>query len=125
MRIEVLGASANERRSIERLVRRVARAEKCRAGELSIVLVGNPEIRQLNRRFLGRNRATDVMAFPMSGELLGEVCVCRDQARIQARQHGVRLRSELLRLVLHGFLHLLGNTHRAMTPKYGRYLKGK
>jgi probable rRNA maturation factor len=124
MRIEVLGAaSAAERRAIERLVRRVARAEKCRARELSVVLVGNAEIRRLNRRFLGRDRTTDVMAFPISDELLGEVHVSRDQARIQARRYGVSLRSEILRLVLHGLLHLLGDTHQTMRPKYGRYLE--
>jgi probable rRNA maturation factor len=124
MRIEVLGAaSAAERRAIEQLARRVARAEKCRARELSVVLVGNSEIRRLNRRFLGRDRTTDVMAFPISDELLGEVHVSRDQARIQARRYGVSLRSEILRLVLHGLLHLLGDTHQTMRPKYGRYLE--
>lgn len=126
MRVAVLGArSAGERRAIEELVRRVARAETCRARELSIALVGNPGIRDLNRRFLGRDRATDVMAFPISDELLGEVYVSRDRARIQAREYGVSLRSEILRLVLHGFLHLLGDTHGAMKPKYGRYLKDR
>jgi probable rRNA maturation factor len=89
---------------------------------LSIVLVGNPEIRRLNLLFLKRNRATDVMAFPVSDRLLGEIYVSRDQARIQAARYGVSRRSETLRLVLHGFLHLLGYSHRTMRPKYGRYL---
>jgi probable rRNA maturation factor len=123
MRVEVFGArSVGERRAIERLARRVARTEKSRARALSIVLTGNPGIRRLNRRFLGRDRVTDVMAFPVSSDLLGEVYVSRDQARIQARRYGVSLRCELFRLVLHGFLHLLGYTHRAMRPQYRRYL---
>jgi probable rRNA maturation factor len=123
MRIDIAGTrSEPERRDILRLIRDVARAERCSAPELSIVLVGNPQIRRLNRLFLGRNRATDVIAFPISERLLGEVYVSRDQARIQAARYKATCREELLRLVLHGFLHLLGYTHRQMKPKYGRYL---
>jgi probable rRNA maturation factor len=123
MKIDIAGTrSQPERRDILRLIRDVARAEHCSAPELSIVLVSNLQIRRLNLRFLGKNRATDVMAFPISDRLLGEICVSRDQARIQAQRYKVTLREELLRLVLHGFLHLLGYTHRQMRPEYGRYL---
>ncbi len=122
MRIDIAGTrSQPERRDILRLIREVARAERCSAPELSIVLVSNPQIRRLNRLFLGRNRATDVIAFPISDRLLGEIYVSRDQARIQAPRYKATCREELLRLVLHGFLHLLGYTHRQMKPKYGRY----
>jgi probable rRNA maturation factor len=125
MKVDIAGTrSQPERRAILRLIRDVARAERCSAPELSIVLVSNPQIRRLNRLFLGRNRATDVMAFPISDRLLGEIYVSRDQARVQAQRYKVTCREELLRLVLHGFLHLLGDGHRQMKPKYGRYLGG-
>jgi probable rRNA maturation factor len=100
----------------------VAAAEKCRALELSLVLVSNPEIRRLNRRFLGRNRFTDVMAFPVSSDFLGEIYVSRDQARLQAREYDVPAKEELHRLVLHGLLHLLGYSHSQMPALERRYL---
>jgi probable rRNA maturation factor len=123
MKIDIAGTrSQPERRAIQKLIRDVARAEHCPDLELSVVLVSNPQIRRLNRLFLGRNRVTDVMAFPISNRLLGEIYVSRDQTRTQARRYKVSYREELLRLVLHGLLHLLGYTHRGMTPKYARYL---
>jgi probable rRNA maturation factor len=123
MKVDIAGTrSQPERRAILRLIRDVARAEHCSAPEFSVVLVSNPQMRRLNHLFLGRNRATDVMAFPISDRLLGEIYVSRDQARVQAQRYKVTFREELLRLVLHGFLHLLGHSHRQMKPKYGRYL---
>jgi probable rRNA maturation factor len=55
-------------------------------------------------------------------DVCGEVYVSRDQARIQAREHGVSYRAELLRLVLHGILHLCGLSHARMKPYESRYL---
>lgn len=123
MKVDIVGTrSRSERQAIARLVRRVLGDEKCPAREISIVLTSNREIRRLNRRFLGRDRNTDVMAFPISDELLGEIYVSRDQARTQAVEYGLSPDSELRRLVLHGLLHLLGYSHRRMQPQYRRYL---
>ena len=66
------------------------------------------EIRRLNRQFLERDRATDVIAFSGEGDLLGEIAVSIDTARRQARARGVSLESELKLLAVHGFLHLTG-----------------
>jgi probable rRNA maturation factor len=107
--------------------------------DVNVVFVTNRRIRELNRRFLGRDRPTDVISFnlpepPLPGtrsgratvpRLLGEVYVSRDQARIQARDFAVPVRSELRRLVLHGLLHLLGLSHKQMEPLYRRYLDVK
>lgn len=123
MKVTVAGARGeSEQRAIRQLLSRAAEAEHCRAGRLNVVLVSNARIRQLNRRFLGRDRETDVMAFPIGGDLLGEIYVSRDQVRVQARRFGHALRPELLLLVLHGFLHLLGYSHKAMATRYRRYL---
>ena len=126
MTVRVFGAETeSEARAVRSLLRAVARAEKCRAAELSVVFVSSPEIRRLNQRFLKHNRFTDVMAFPVSEEMIGEIYVSRDQAALQAVEYGVSLREELLRLVLHGFLHLLGYSHSQMPPLELRYLTGK
>lgn len=77
------------------------------------------EITGLNRLYLGRNGPTDVLAFPMSqGELrhinphlMGDVVISIDQAARQAKRLRHTLEEELLILILHGVLHLLGYDH--------------
>jgi probable rRNA maturation factor len=70
-------------------------------------------MRALNRRALGRDRATDVIAFGMrhAGTLVGDVYICPAMARRSAAVHGVPVRQEILRLVIHGTLHALGYAH--------------
>ena len=94
-----------------------------------VVFVTDLEIHALNRRFLKRDRPTDVISFnsneprlPGQPQLLGEVYVSRDRAHAQALEYGVPYGSEVRRLVLHGLLHLLGLTHRQMEQCYDRYL---
>ncbi|MCX7732521.1 MAG: rRNA maturation RNase YbeY [candidate division WOR-3 bacterium] len=91
-------------------------------GEINIIFVSNRKITELNRRFLGRNRPTDVLSFPLTqvrtgpgcGWVVGEIYISREQARLQAKAAGIRLHTELLQLVRHGLLHLAGFSHREM-----------
>jgi probable rRNA maturation factor len=80
---------------------------------LSITFLGGPKMRGLNRRALGRDRATDVIAFRLShlGQLAGDIYICPSVARRTAREAGVTEREETLRLVVHGVLHVLGQDH--------------
>ncbi|MDM7926970.1 MAG: rRNA maturation RNase YbeY [bacterium] len=103
----------------DRTVRRIAESvladetagrEKRPEGELSVVLTDNDFIRGLNGRFLGRNRPTDVIAFPLGeeGGVWGEVYVSVERTGEQAAEYGVPPEQELARCVIHGVLHLLG-----------------
>jgi len=94
------------------LARAVLRQERAPLSALSITFVGAARIRTLNRRHLGRDRATDVIAFPLGG-VAGDVYVCVPVARAQAARYGVTPREELRRLVIHGVLHVLGHDHPA------------
>ena len=87
-------------------------------GEVNVVLEGESGIRRLNRRFLSRAGATDVLAFnhpkpacPISrgGAFpFGDIYICLSRARDQAKQLGHTLETELLILTIHGALHLAG-----------------
>jgi probable rRNA maturation factor len=95
----------------EKLVKRILKKEKAE-GEINLVLMSDREIRKLNRKFRGRDKATDVLAFPMGEDgILGDVAISTQTARKNARRFGVGYQNEMKRLVIHGTLHLLGYEH--------------
>jgi probable rRNA maturation factor len=74
-----------------------------------VLIVGDRRIRTLNRRWLGHDRATDVISFPMDEDgYLGDIVISAVRARVQARENKVPLANEIERLVVHGILHLVG-----------------
>jgi probable rRNA maturation factor len=79
----------------------------------SLCLSNDAEVRGLNARFRGVNRATDVLSFPAedSASYLGDIIISIDTARRQALQLGHSLDEEVQILALHGLLHLLGYDH--------------
>jgi probable rRNA maturation factor len=69
-------------------------------------------MRSLNRRYRGKDKSTDVLAFPAGdGGLLGDIVVSVPFAARQARRRGEPVSREIDRLLLHGFLHLMGYDH--------------
>ena len=79
-------------------------------GILSVVLGDDKMLKELNQRFLKRNRPTDVMAFPLGAdreeEVWGEIYVSIERAKEQALIYNVSFSEELARLIIHGILHL-------------------
>ncbi len=118
-------------RLVRRLVALILRGEGIRA-RIAVVVVGDRTIRSLNRRFLGHDRATDVLAFDLGEPALpaGEVVVSAETARREGlrRCHGPR--AELLLYIAHGILHVLGwtdgtpATRRAMNARAAAYVRG-
>src|SRR4051812_11868726 len=102
------------------LVRKAAtaalRAEHVKDAMLSITFVGRAAISRLNRRYLGHHGATDVISFGLGrigrrGAVIGDVYICAEVARDNAKRQGISAGEELLRLVVHGTLHVLGHDH--------------
>ncbi|MFQ5353736.1 MAG: rRNA maturation RNase YbeY [Thermodesulfobacteriota bacterium] len=80
--------------------------------ELSLLLTLNGEIQELNKRFRGIDKSTDVLSFPMDDDLLlGDIAISMDMVREQALEARCRPEVELARLCHHGLLHLLGYEH--------------
>ena len=107
--------TATEARTIVRnAVKAALRSQSQREAEVSVTLMDDAAITQMNNDYLGRNRATDVIAFPLyeEGEApLGDVYIGIEQAVRQAASVGVPLAEELARLAVHGTLHVLGFDH--------------
>ena len=92
---------------------------------LSIALIGQGRIRKINKRYRGKNRTTDVLAFPESKVLLekfkvgpiqrtqnlGEIIICLREVNKNARKDNTTPEKELARVLIHGVLHLLGYDH--------------
>ena len=80
---------------------------------VTCLIATDRELRALNRKFRGQDRATDVLSFPASelGCGLGEIAISLDRAAAQAARAGHTLEEELRILMLHGMLHLAGMDH--------------
>lgn len=100
-------------------------------GELNVVWTNRAQLRMMNRRFRRTNRFTDVIAFrhgsasaegsfpqgPEKSEPFGDLYIAVDQARLNARRFGNSFDEEIVRLAVHGTLHLLGHTDYTPGPK--------
>lgn len=107
-------------RTVGRIVAAVLDAERRAAQprgrhvDVTITFVGPSHMRALNRTWKDRDVPTDVLAFPLpgpEGTVTGDVYICPAVARAYAREHAVPVRQELIRLVVHGTLHVLGYDH--------------
>ncbi len=83
--------------------------------ELSVHLVRDEPMRELNLTWRQQDRPTDVLSFPQEGELgealLGDVVINLDAVQRQSQDHELEPREEIRFLLIHGVLHLLGHTH--------------
>ena len=108
-------------KAFERLLGALARSYRLRGPEVTLAFVGDRAIRTLNRRWMKKDRPTDVLSFPIrrtaaDGRFyLGDIVIAVPVAARQARASGHGLEREMMLLASHGFLHLLGYDHgRAM-----------
>lgn len=87
-------------------------AEKLKK-EIVLVFVDATVQKKINSEFRGKRYATDVLSFVSEDpqNSMGELVLCPEVIRIQAKEHGLSFREELAYMVLHGILHLLGYDH--------------
>jgi len=99
----------------------------CKKRSLSVAFVAAKEMRSLNRRYLKRDYATDVLSFSygsvkMDGNpFLGEIVVAPEVAFDQARRFRISPEKELKKLLVHGILHLLGYDHATDQGQMNRF----
>lgn len=91
-------------------IAKVIREERKIPGDLSFIFTEDEKIRELNREFLEQDSFTDVIAFDYGdGKIVeGEVYISMDTVKINASNYKVSFRTELIRVILHGTLHLCG-----------------
>ncbi len=113
-----------ELKKIQRLAGKVLQGEKNKQN-VNIILAHDKYIAQLNRKFLNKNRSTDVLSFGMregkklkpEPDVLGEIYISLDKAEKQAKEYNQSFQKEVNLLVTHGLLHLLGYDHKKREQK--------
>lgn len=113
-----------ELKKIQRLAGKVLEGEKNKQN-VNIILTDDKYIARLNRKFLNKNKSTDVLSFGMregkkltpEPDVLGEIYVSLDRADKQAKEYDQSLQKEVSLLVTHGLLHLLGYDHKKREQK--------
>ena len=102
--------------------------------DATIAFVSDSQIKELNRRFRGIDKATDVLSFPAGDETsgattnLGDIAISLERAAIQAKENEMTLEGEIAQLILHGLLHLCGYDHETDKGEMNRLelrLRGK
>lgn len=100
------------KRAMTTLAKKVLAAESASGRSLNILYCRDNDIMRLNARFKKSRKTTDVLAFDLRDseepDFLGEIYVNLQQARRQAKKHGIQYLEEVKRLTVHGVLHLLG-----------------
>ena len=105
--------------AIQQTAQAVLNALDCPEGELSIVVVNDRQIADLNRRYLNREGPTNVIAFPMrdgdfsdiTPELLGDVVISVETTEKERISAGITFKERSNQLLVHGILHLFGYDH--------------
>lgn len=106
-------------KAFERLLGELARRYRRTGAEVTLSFVGERAIRTLNRKWMKKDRPTDVLSFPLGDKAsdgkfyLGDIVIAAPVAARQARAKGWPLDRELRLLAIHGYLHLLGYDHFA------------
>jgi len=105
---------------IENKIAKIMGHLDCPNQEVSILLTGDKDIRRLNQEFRSIDQPTDVLSFPQNTDedpcipeeiILGDIAVSLDIAKAQAKEHGLDFKEEIILLLIHGILHLLGYDH--------------
>ena len=105
--------------TIQEVTRDILNALECHDAELSILIVDDPQIATLNKKYLSLNGPTNVIAFPMrtdqfsniNPELLGDVVISIETAEKEGKSIGISMEERFTQLLVHGILHLLGYDH--------------
>ena len=122
-----------DRRRLRQAAKQIIQELACRDKEISLLLVDNEQIQEINRQYLNRDYPTNVIAFSqlegdfgnLTPNLLGDVVISVERAASDSQAGGLTLDDELDFLFIHGLLHLLGYEHENTSPAEAQKMKDK
>ena len=118
--------------NLENQIKTILPLLKCQNKELSILLTDDKKIQKLNKQYRNKNISTDVLSFSQNeGEenglehnLLGDIVISISTAMRQSSEHNLSIDEEIVLLLIHGILHLLGFDHER-SDEEAVYMKKK
>jgi probable rRNA maturation factor len=111
---------AVDKKSFSQVAKKVLSGENKETETLSLAFVGKEEIAKLNKKFRKKNKPTDVLSFDLTGpygvadcmdNFLGEIIICPEVVKENAKKDRVTVKFEMMKVFIHGILHLLGYDH--------------
>ncbi|HHW20375.1 MAG TPA: rRNA maturation RNase YbeY [Thermodesulfovibrio thiophilus] len=99
------------------LIKILNKKKYCLSLSISVIFIGNKKMKELNCKYRGKNATTDVLSFvyfenDFSGNLfLGEIFINPERVNSQAKQYNISFWHEITRVLIHGFLHIIGYDH--------------
>ena len=102
-----------------RWIRAVAATYGCSVGDLTYIFCNDEKILEVNLQFLGHDYYTDVITFDYSStkQLSGDIYISLDTVASNAKEIGVTVEQELRRIIIHGLLHLTGQSDKTPETK--------
>ena len=122
-----------DRRKIRSTIFKILKILDCADKEISLSFVDDEKIKQLNKQYLGKDRATNVLSFSLqedeygniNPQILGDIVISADTAQKDAIQGNLTIAQEIDFLIIHGLLHLLGYNHKNTTKKETNTMRQK
>ncbi len=103
---------AVDKKVFSTVAKKVLKGENRETEAVSLAFVDKEEIRKVNKKFRKKNRATDVLSFLLNEkQCLGEIIICPEIVKKNAKEYGVSAKEEMLKVFVHGILHLCGYDH--------------
>jgi probable rRNA maturation factor len=122
-----------DKRNIRGTVSKILKILNCADKEISLSFVDDENIKQLNKQYLGKDRATNVISFSLqegeygniNPQILGDIVISVETAQRDAKKENLTFTQELEFLIIHGVLHLLGYNHENTTRKETNKMRQK
>ena len=112
-------------RSVSKWIKSVAGEYGCKIGEIAYIFCSDPRILEVNKQYLGHDYFTDIITFDYSegNKISGDIFISVDTVANNAKEYGATFDNELMRVMIHGVLHLTGQGDK--TDKEFRQMKEK
>jgi len=122
-----------DKRKIRSMVLIILKTLDCADKEISLSFVDDENIKQLNKKYLGKDKATNVLSFSLqegeygniNPQILGDIIVSVETAQRDALYSKLTIDQEIDFLIIHGILHLLGYNHENTTEKETKKMRQK
>ncbi len=117
--INNLTSFAVDKKLFTGIAKKVLKGENRNREKISLAFVSKKEMQKLNKKFRGKNKPTDVLSFdltaryklPTTNSELGEIIICPEVVKENAKKFGTEFKKEIVKVFVHGILHLLGYDH--------------